>query len=429
MISRYSLSPMKEIWSLEEQFKRWLEVEIAVVRGMEEFGKAPSGTADKIKKKAVISVEKILDIEKITNHDVIAFVKSITENMGDEARYVHKGLTSSDIVDTGWALAINKGVNIISDNLFEYRNALMRLARKHKYTITIGRTHGVHAEPTTFGLKILTHVAESERNIERLNNLKKRLAYGKLSGAVGNYANIDPKIEKAALKHLGLKPVKIASQIIPRDIHAELLTVLALIGASIERFSTEIRHLQKTEVLEAQEPFKKGQRGSSAMPHKKNPILCERLCGMAKMLRSYTVAGYENINLWHERDISHSSVERVFIPDAMMLVHYMLVKAIYLSDNLIVYPENMLANFAKSYNLVYSQRVLLKLIECGLSREESYKIVQKEAMKAWETKTDFKDLLKKDEKVKSFLKEDEIEKIFSNDYYIKHVDVIFDRFN
>ena len=428
MIERYSLSPMKDIWSEKEKYKRWLEVEIAVVRAMEELKYAPKGTADKIKSKAKINVERILEIEKVVDHDVIAFLKSVTENMGDEARYVHKGLTSSDIVDTAWALGMKRALEMILEQLKAYYESLLSLAKKYKYTITIGRTHGVHAEPTTFGLKILSFASEIERNMKRVSSVMENVSKGKLSGAVGNYANIDPEIEKIALKYLGLKPVKVATQIIPRDIHAEFLSVLALIGASIERFSTEIRHLQKTEILEAQEPFKKGQRGSSAMPHKKNPILCERLCGMAKMLRSYTVAGYENINLWHERDISHSSVERVFVPDSTILTHYMLVKATYLSNNLIVYPENMKENFSRSFNLVYSQRVLLKLIDNKMSREEAYKLVQKNALKAWEEKIDFKNILKKDGDVSKILSGKEIDELFSNDYYTKNVDKIFERF-
>ena len=428
MIERYSLSPMKDIWSEKEKYKRWLEVEIAVVRAMEELKYAPIGTADTIESKAKINVGRILEIEEVVDHDVIAFLKSVTENMGDEARYVHKGLTPSDVVDTAWALGMKRALEIISEQLKGYYESLLNLAKKYKYTVTIGRTHGVHAEPTTFGLKILSFASEIERNMKRVNSVMENVSKGKLSGAVGNYANIGPEIEKIALKYLGLKPVKVATQIIPRDIHAEFLSVLALIGASIERFATEIRHLQKTEVLEAQEPFKKGQRGSSAMPHKKNPILCERLCGMAKMLRSYTVAGYENINLWHERDISHSSVERVFVPDSTILTHYMLVKAIYLSDNLIVYPNNMKENFSRSFNLVYSQRVLLKLIDKKMSREDAYKLVQKNALMAWEEKIDFKSILKKDEKISKILSEKEIDELFSNDYYTKNVDKIFERF-
>jgi adenylosuccinate lyase len=428
MIGRYALSPMKELWSQEEKYKRWLEVEIAVVRAMEDLGKAPKGTFKKVKDGARINVNRILEIEKIVDHDVIAFIKSITENMGDEARFIHKGLTSSDVVDTAWSIAMKRSLEIILKELIDYHDSLLKLAKKHEYTITIGRTHGIHAEPTTFGLKILSFTAEAERNIERIKFVLKNVSQGKLSGAVGNYANIDPEIERMALLYLGLKPAKISTQIIPRDIHAEFLSVLSLIGASIERFATEIRHLQKTEVLEAQEPFKKGQRGSSAMPHKKNPILCERLCGMAKMLRSYTVAGYENINLWHERDISHSSVERVFIPDSTMLVHYMLIKAKYLSDNLIVYPENMKNNFNRSFNLVYSQRVLLKLIDKGMSREEAYKLIQKDALKSWEKKEDFKSIIKLDSRISALLSKGEIDNLFSNDYYTKNVSKIFDRF-
>ncbi len=428
MIERYSLSPMKELWSEYAKYERWLEVELALVKAFEYFKEAPKGTESKIRSQVHIDVQDILTVEKTVDHDVIAFIKSITRNMGDEARYIHKGLTSSDVVDTANALAMKESLDMIMQELINYKRSLLNLAQRHKYTVTVGRTHGVHAEPTTFGLKILSFVAEVERNVERLRHTILNVSFGKMSGAVGNYANLRPEIEEIALGFLGLKPIKVATQIIPRDIYAEFLATLAFIGTSIERFATEVRHLQRTEVLEVQEPFKKGQRGSSAMPHKKNPILCERLCGMARMLRSYTIAGFEDIVLWHERDISHSSVERVFIPDSSILAHYMLIKARYLVNNMVVYSDNMLKNMHSSYNLIYSQRVLLKLVEKKIDRETAYKLVQKNALKSWESKKDFKEILKSDEDVIKIFSEDELDSLFSNDYYLKNIDKIFDRF-
>ncbi|RMA72880.1 adenylosuccinate lyase [Petrotoga olearia] len=430
LIERYSLSPIKDIWTLDAQYKRWLEVEVAVIEAFEELNLAPKGTALSVRQKAKLDVQKILDTEKIMNHDVIAFIKVVTEDMGDEARYFHKGLTSSDVVDTALSLAIKRAGEVILDELTKYIANLKKLAVYHKYTIIVGRTHGVHAEPTSFGLKILGFVAEEERNKERLEKAIDNISQGKLSGAVGNYANIEPKVEEIALKKLNLRPCKVSTQVLPRDLHAEFFSALALIGSSIERLAIEIRHLQKTEVLEVEEPFKKGQRGSSAMPHKKNPILCERLTGMSRMLRSYLSSAYENISLWHERDISHSSVERVFIPDATMLTYYMLNKANYLVENLVVHKDRMKENIEKSYNLIYSQRVLLKLVEFGVSREEAYKIVQENAMKAWNERRDFKAILMEDNRVNAkFSEKEAFEDIFSPDYYLKNVNEIYERFN
>jgi len=429
LIERYSLSPIKDIWTLDDQYERWLEVEVAVTEAFEELNLAPKGTSQNIQQKAKLDVQKILNTEKIVDHDVIAFIKVVTEDMGDEARYFHKGLTSSDVVDTALSLAIKRAGEIILDELTKYIANLKKLAVDHKYTIIVGRTHGVHAEPTSFGLKILGFVAEEERNKERLDKAIDNISQGKLSGAVGNYANIEPKVEEIALKKLNLRPCKVSTQVLPRDLHAEFFSVLAMIGSSIERLAIEIRHLQKTEVLEIEEPFKKGQRGSSAMPHKKNPILCERLTGMSRMLRSYLSSAYENISLWHERDISHSSVERVFIPDATMLTYYMLNKANYLVENLVVHKDRMKENIEKSYNLIYSQRVLLKLVELGVSREEAYKIVQENAMKAWNERRDFKAILLEDNRVNTkFSEKEAFEDIFSPDYYLKNINKIYERF-
>ncbi|OQY10642.1 MAG: adenylosuccinate lyase [Marinitoga sp. 4572_148] len=428
MIERYSLSPMKEIWTEEAKYKRWLEIELSVVEAFEEKGIAPKGTAEAIRSKAKIDVEKIFEIESVVDHDVIAFIKSITDGMGDEARYFHKGLTSSDIVDTAWSLGLKRAGELILSELNKLAEILKEKAIKYKYLYTVGRSHGVHAEPTSFGLKMLSYLAEIQRNIKRFELAVENISYGKLSGAVGNYANIDPEIEKIALTKLGLNPEIVATQVVPRDRHAEYLSALALIGAGIERIATEIRHLQKTEVLEAQEPFKKGQRGSSAMPHKKNPILCERLTGMARMLRSYTIPGYENIALWHERDISHSSVERVFLPDATLIAFYMMKKTQYLIENLVVNEDRMKETFEKSYNLVYSQRVLLALIDKGMSREEGYKFVQKYALESWNTRKDFKELLWDVEEIRNLFSEEEFEELFTPDYYLRNIDEIYKRF-
>lgn len=428
MIERYSLSPMKEIWTLSSQYERWFEVELAVIKAYELKSICPAGTYDFIKNNTKIDVKKILEIEKEVDHDVIAFIKQVTENLGEYSRFFHYGLTSSDIVDTSWSLAIKRALEMIIIKMEEFYEVLRQKAFEYKNTVTIGRTHGVHAEPTTFGLKLLSYLSELERNIERIKRVKEEISVGKLSGAVGNYANIDPEIEEIALKELGLKRCKVSTQIIPRDIHANLLNSLALIGGMIERLAIEVRHLQKTEVLEAMEPFKKGQRGSSAMPHKKNPILCERLTGMARMLRSYAIGGMENIALWHERDISHSSVERVFLPDAFQITYYMLVKVIYLIENLVVFEDRMLKNFEKSFNLVFSQQVMLAIIDKGVTREEAYKNIQKLTLEAWEKKIDFKVLVKNSDFVKKYLNDEEIDKLFDYHYYTKNIDKIFKRF-
>jgi adenylosuccinate lyase len=423
------MSPIKEIWTLEQQYKRWLEVEIAAVKACEEFEMAPKGISDKIRQNAYINVDEILEIESVVDHDVIAFIKGVTKNMGDEERYFHRGMTSSDVVDTALALGIKEAGEHILKSLEEFYEILKEKSASHKNTVNVARTHGIHGEPSSFGLKLLSFLAETERNIERFKKALDEVSQGKISGAVGNYANIDPEIEERALQILGLKCAKVSTQVVPRDVHAEFFSVLALIGASIERIAVEIRHLQKTEVLEAQEPFRKGQRGSSAMPHKKNPIICERLTGMARMLRSYAMTSYENIALWHERDISHSSVERVFFPDATMIAFYMIEKIKYVMKDLIVNEDRMKETFERSYNLVYSQRVMLGLIEKGISREESYKVVQECALKAWDERKGFKELLKNHPLIKEKISSDEIEDFFENTYYLRNIDKVYKRFD
>ncbi len=428
MLERYALEPVKSIWTLEAQYERWLEVELGVVEAYEECGYFPTGTSRRMRNKIILNVKRILEYEKTTEHDVIAFIKAITENLGKESRYFHYGLTSSDVVDTAYSLALKRALEIIIKDAEDLYSSLLELAQKHRNTVIIGRTHGIHAEPTSFGLKVLSWAWELERNIQRLKFAKDEISIGKISGAVGNYANVDPEVEKIALSKLGLKPEKVATQVIPRDRHSFMLSVLALVGGCVERIALEIRHLQRTEVSELQEPFKEGQRGSSAMPHKKNPILSERLCGMARLLRSYANASYENIALWHERDISHSSVERHIFPDATSITHYMLVKMKYIIDNLVVYEEKMRKNLEMTKGLIFSQRVMLKLIEKGLSREKAYEMVMKSANLAHRNSVDFKKVLINDPEISKYLTEEEMEGLFDCSYYLRNVDEIFKRF-
>ena len=428
MVERYALEPLKSLWTLKAQYERWLEVELAVVEAYEQVGVAPKGTSEEIRKKAVIDVDDILATEQVVDHDVIAFIKSVTKNMGDEARYFHYGLTSSDVVDTANSLALVRATDIILESMEKLSAVLYKKALQYKTLPTIGRTHGVHAEPTSFGLKFLSWYAELLRDIERLKNVREEIAVGKLSGAVGNYANISPEVERIALEKLGLKPTPVATQVISRDYIAHLLATFALIAGLIERIAIEIRHLQRTEALEAMEPFKEGQRGSSAMPHKKNPILCERLTGMARLMRSYAQVAFENMALWHERDISHSSAERYILPDSTMTIYYMLEKARYLIENLKVFEDKVKKNIDITQGLVYSQRILLALVEAGMSREEAYTLVQKYALECWETGESFKERVRSDEKVRQLITEEKFEELFRPDYYLRNIDKIYERF-
>jgi adenylosuccinate lyase len=428
MVDRYALEPLKSLWTLKAQYERWFEVELAVVEAYEQVGVAPKGTSEEIRKKAVIDVDEILATEQVVDHDVIAFIKSVTKNMGDEARYFHYGLTSSDIVDTANSLALVRATDIILESMEKLSAVLYEKALQYKTLPTIGRTHGVHAEPTSFGLKFLSWYAELLRDIERLKNVREEIAVGKLSGAVGNYANISPEVERIALEKLGLKPTPVATQVISRDYIAHLLATFALIAGLIERIAIEIRHLQRTEVLEAMEPFKEGQRGSSAMPHKKNPILCERLTGMARLMRSYAQVAFENMALWHERDISHSSAERYILPDSTMTIYYMLEKVRYIIENMRVFEKNILRNLDLTNGLVYSQRVLLALVEAGMSREEAYLLVQKFALECWESGESLKDKLLSESRVLKLLGRERIEELFKPNYYLRNLDSIYERF-
>ncbi len=428
LVERYALSPMKELWEERQKYRRWFDVELAFIRALEHREQAPPGTADTIEHKALIDVDRIKELEKAIDHDVYAFIKAIAANLGDEARFFHKGLTSSDIVDTALSLALREAAGLIQSNLEELGKALFDLAGRHKHTIIVGRTHGVHAEPTSFGLKILGYYSENLRNKKRLTEVTESISVGKFSGAVGNYSSVDPDLEAHALETLGLKPCMLSTQIIPRDIHAEFAGVLALIGCEIERLSTEIRLLQRTEVLEVEESFKHGQRGSSAMPHKKNPVHCERLSGLARLLRSYVVAAGENTVLWHERDISHSSVERVILPDATLVLFFMLKEAVHIVSNLVVKEDRMRANLSLSYGLIYSQRVMLALIEKGLSREEAYKVVQRESFECWTNKEEFKERISRAPEVSEIMDVSEVEVLFEPEYFLRNVDEVFRRF-
>ncbi|NLH36967.1 MAG: adenylosuccinate lyase [Thermotogaceae bacterium] len=428
MVERYALEPLKSLWTLKAQYERWLEVELAVVEAYEDLGVAPKGISRSMREKAVIDVEDILRIEEVVDHDVIAFIKSVTKDFGDGARYFHYGLTSSDVVDTANNLALVRSMDTIIASAQRFSEALYKKALQYKDLPTIGRTHGIHAEPTSFGLKFLSWYAELLRDIERLNVVREEIAVGKLSGAVGNYANIEPRVEEIALGKLGLKPTPVATQVISRDYIAHMLSILAITAGTIERIVVEIRHLQKTEVLEAMEPFKEGQRGSSAMPHKKNPILCERLTGMARLMRSYVGVGIEDMALWHERDISHSSAERYILPDATMTIYYMLEKARYLISNLRVFEDKVRKNIAVTGGLIYSQRVMLALIDKGMSREDAYTLMQKIALKCWEEQSSFEIAIRENEQVKNMLRTEELDALFVPDYYLRNVDKIYERF-
>jgi len=427
MIPRYTRPEMGQLWDIKAKYQKWLDVEIAVCEAWAELGEIPMDAVDVIKKKATFDLKRIDEIESVVKHDVIAFLTSVAENVGPESRFIHKGLTSSDIIDTALSLLMKKASDIIIKDIKTLMDVLKRQAYKYKETPMMGRSHGIHAEPMTFGLKFVLWYEDMKRNLERMKRVKEVISVGKLSGAVGTFSNILPAIEEKVCKKLGLKPEPVATQIVQRDRHAEYLTTLALIASSIEKIAVEIRHLQRSEVLEVEEPFMAGQKGSSAMPHKRNPVGCENLSGLARLVRANSIAALENIALWHERDISHSSVERVIIPDSSILVDYMLERIKGILDGLHVYPKKMKDNMSKSYGLYNSQRVMLALIDKSLTREDAYSIVQRNAMKSWKSGIEFKKLLLKDKEVKKYLTAKEIENIFDLDYYLKHVDYIFKR--
>ncbi len=427
MISRYTRPEMGKLWEPKNKFQKWLDVEIAVCEAWAEIGEIPKDALKIIKKKAGFDIARIDEIEKTVKHDVIAFLTSVGEFVGSEAKYIHKGLTSYDVVDTALSLLMRESADILITDLINLKEVLKSQASKYKDVPCIGRSHGVHAEPMTFGLKFALWFEDTKRSLLRMQTAKKTISVGKISGAVGTFSNIPPKLEERVCKKLGLKPEHVSTQVIQRDRHAEYLSTLALIAANIEKIAIEIRHLQRTEVLEAEEPFTSGQKGSSAMPHKRNPIGTENLSGLARIVRSHCIAAMENVALWHERDISHSSVERVIIPDSIILTDYMLDRLANILNDLMVYPDKMMANIEKSYGLYNSQRVMLSMIDKGLSREKAYELVQNMAMESWKKGISFKDLLMKDKTIIKYLTKKEIDEIFDLKYYLRNIDFIFER--
>ena len=428
MIARYTRPEMGALWTEDAKYQSWLDVEVAVCEAWAKKGKIPKKDIAIIKKKAAYNVRQIEKIEAVVRHDVIAFLTSVSKHVGPSSRFVHMGMTSSDLVDSAMALRMVKACDIIIEGQKKLIAALKKLAVKHKYTVMIGRSHNIHAEPITFGLKVLVWYFEGKRNLERLISAKEEIRVGKISGAVGNYANIDPAIELDALTRVGLKRAEIANQIIQRDRYAALMNTMAVAAASIEKITVNLRLMQHSEILETEEPFAKGQKGSSAMPHKRNPVVCENLSGLARIVRTNALAAMENIALWHERDISHSSVERIAVPDSFILLDYMLAKCTWIIEELSVFPKNMIRNMNHLKGLVFSQQVLLTLISKGISREDAYKIVQTNAMKIWAgDPEDFKTKLLKDEKVVSKMSKAEIEGIFNVDYYLKNVEEFYKR--
>ncbi|MFO7800580.1 adenylosuccinate lyase [Rhodohalobacter sp.] len=427
MIERYSRKEMSDIWSEQNQFQAWLDVELAACRAWSKIDKIPSEDVDKLYEKASFDIDRIKEIEKQTRHDVVAFTRTVSESLGDEKKWVHYGLTSTDVVDTANGYRLKQANELIREGLDRFVKALAEKAHEHKLTVMMGRTHGVHAEPTTFGLKCALWYAEMNRNIERFERAAKDVEFGKISGAVGTFAHIPPEVEKYTCEILGISPAPVSTQTLQRDRHAYYMATLAVIGGTLEKIAVEIRHLQRTELREAEEFFRKGQKGSSAMPHKRNPVSSENITGCARVLRGYMISAYENMPLWHERDISHSSVERIILPDATILLDYMLHRFSGVIEKLMVYPENMLENMEKTHGLVFSQRLLLMLIDKGLNRENAYDTVQPLAMKAWEEKRDFQEIVKSDQTIRDNLSESEIAQAFDLAHHTRRVDEIFSR--
>lgn len=427
MIERYSRHEMSRIWEMQNRFQCMLDVELAACKAMNEYGIIPDADLLNILQNADFDLEQIKEIEKTTKHDVIAFLTNVSEFVGDSSRWIHFGMTSSDVLDTATSIQLKQAGELIRRDLEKFSEVLRIRAKEHKNTLCIGRTHGVNAEPTSFGLKFALWFDEMQRNFDRLQHAVRNIAVGQISGAVGNYAHIPPEIEKITCSYLDLQPVNISNQVIQRDNIAEFLNTLAIIGSSIEKIALEIRHLQRTEVLEVEENFTSGQKGSSAMPHKRNPIVSERLCGMARLLRANASAALENNALWHERDISHSSVERVILPDSTILMNYMLNKIIILIENLLIYPEKMKENLELTHGLIFSQVLLLDLAKKGIRREISYELVQRNAMKCWKTKKFFKEVLLEDTELLRLMTRSELDDVFSYSRFLEHVDHIFQR--
>ena len=428
MITRYTLPAMGKIWEDEFKFSTWLKIEILACEARSEFGEILAGDLKEIKEKAKFDVKRILEIEETTKHDVIAFLTNVAEYVGPASRHIHYGMTSSDILDTTLSFQMKTAGELLLDQLKELKESLKQRAVEHKNTICIGRSHGIHAEPTTMGLKFALWFEETKRNIKRLQNAIDTISVGQISGAVGTFEHLSPKVEEYVCKKMNLKSARVSTQVIQRDRHAEFMGTLAVIGSTLEKISVEIRHLQRTEVLEAEEYFSKGQKGSSAMPHKRNPVISERITGLARVLRANSIAALENVALWHERDISHSSVERIIIPDSCIALNYMLDLMIKLIKNLLIYPENMIKNLNLTRGLIFSQTILLKLVDKGLTREDAYRLVQNSAMDVWANKDkNLKDELMKSDEVLNYLTKKEIDEIFNTNKILKNVDYIFQR--
>lgn len=427
MIQRYTRPEMAAIWTLQHKFETWLEVELAATEAWEALGTVPAGTAARMRKHATFTVEDILELEKSTNHDVVAFTRTVARSLGDDSKWLHYGLTSTDVVDTAYAVNIRRALQIIIEDCRAFIEVLAAQARRYQHTPVMGRTHGVHAEPTTFGMKFLLWHADMKRCLRRLEQAAETMRVGKLSGAVGNYGNISPAIERSVCERLGLVPASVSTQVLQRDRHAEMMAAVAITGACIEKIATEVRHCQRTELREAEEPFAKGQKGSSTMPHKRNPVKSENLCGLARVLRGYAMTAMENIALWHERDISHSSAERIIIPDGLTLLDYMFERITFIIGGLLVHPQNMVRSMSMSHGLVYSQRAMLALVAKGMLREEAYDLVQKLAMQAWAEDADYPTLLKNEPAVAAKLSAAEIDDICRPENSFVHIDEIFDR--
>lgn len=427
MIERYTRPEMGNIWTEQNRFQAWLEVEILACEAWVKLGEIPEEDVKKIRENASFDIARIQEIEQDTRHDVVAFTRAVSETLGEERKWVHYGLTSTDVVDTALSYLIRQANEIILKDLENFIEVLKTKAVEHKYTVMMGRTHGVHAEPTTFGLKLALWHEEMKRNLERFKTAAAGVEFGKISGAVGTYANIDPFVEQYVCEQLGLQPAPISTQTLQRDRHAEYMASIALIATSIEKFAVEIRGLQKSETREVEEFFAKGQKGSSAMPHKRNPIGSENMAGLARVIRGYMMTAYENVPLWHERDISHSSAERIILPDATIAINYMLNRFSNIVKNLTVFPENMKRNMDRTLGLIYSQRVLLALIDKGLTREEAYDTVQPRAMESWEKQVPFRELVEGDSVISAKLTKEEIDDCFDYHFHIKHVDTIFNR--
>lgn len=427
MIKRYTRKVMGDIWTEENKYRTWLKVELLACEAMSRMGKIPPKDLQTILKKADFSVERIEDIEAETKHDIIAFLTNVAEYVGPSSRYIHMGLTSSDIIDTSMAYLLRQAGKIILTDCNKLLTVIKRKALKHKSTIMVGRSHGIHAEPITFGLKLSVWYDEMRRNRERLKRAIDTISYGQLSGAVGTFANTPPRIEAYVCRKLGLRPAPASTQVIQRDRYAEFFTTLAIVASTIEKMALEVRHLQRTEVLEVEEYFSKGQKGSSAMPHKRNPIATENLCGLARIIRTNAMASIENNPLWHERDISHSSVERIIAPDSTILMDYMLNRMTGVIQRLVVYPKRMQENLNRLRGLIFSQQILLALVEAGVTREDAYTMVQTQAMRVWKEDTDFKALISADDSIGAHLNPEKIEEIFDVAYHLKYISAIFDR--